>query len=161
MEKIKADYQTLRKIRSIANYQFSPEIGDKLFPRGVSVSHSPRTGKIRYIYFNENLLATIRANDGKIALHLKGAEIILKNTKRPKLRVVILKDIVSYIIKGRNVFAKHIFEADPNIRPSDEVIVVDTNDNLVAVGKAVLSANEMLAFQTGVGVKIKISKTKN
>ncbi len=159
MKKIEADYQTLRKIRSIADYQFFPRIGDKLFPRGVTISHSPKTGKIRFIYFNDDLIATIRSNDGRIALHLKGAEIILEKTKKPKLRVIILKDIVSFIIQGRSVFAKHVLEVDPNIRPGDEVIVTDPDENLIAVGKAVLSANEMLAFQTGVAVKIRISKS--
>ncbi len=161
MKKIEADYQTLRKIRSIADYQFFPSIGDKLFPREVTISYSQKTGKIRFVYLNDDLLATIRSNDGKIALHLKGAERILENTKKPKLRIVILKDIVPFIVQGRNVFAKHILEVDPNIRPNDEVIVVDSDDKLIAVGKAVLSANEMLAFQTGVAVKIRISKSTN
>ncbi|WXG40722.1 MAG: PUA domain-containing protein [Candidatus Freyarchaeum deiterrae] len=158
MKTIEAKYQTLRKLRCIADYQFFPGIGDKLFPREITISHSPKTGKIRFVYLDGNLLATIRANDGKIALHLKGAEMILENTKKPKLRVIILKDIVPFIIQGRSVFAKHIIDADPNIRPGDEVIVVDPDDNLIAVGKAILSEKEMRAFQAGVAVKIRISK---
>lgn len=161
MKRIEADYPTLRKLRCVADYQFFPGIGDKLFPEEVTISHSPRTGKIRYIYLNEDLIATIRANDGKIALHLKGAEIILQNTRKPKLRVIILKDIVPFIIQGRSLFAKHVTEADPNIRPSDEVIVVDPDDNLIAVGKAILSEKEMLAFQSGTAVKIRISNNTN
>jgi predicted RNA-binding protein (TIGR00451 family) len=127
----------------------------------VTISHSPKTGKIRFIYLYDDLISTIRANDGKIALHLKGAEIILQNTKKPKLRVIILKDIVPFIIQGRSVFAKHIIEVDPNIRPGDEVIVVDPDDNLIAVGKAILSEKEMRAFQSGAAVKIRISKNMN
>ncbi|MEM2146388.1 MAG: PUA domain-containing protein [Candidatus Jordarchaeaceae archaeon] len=161
MKRVEADYQTLRKIRCIADYQFFPGIGNKLFPEEVTISHSPKTGKIRFIYLSEELISTIRANDGKIALHLKGAEIILQNTKKPKLRVIILKDIVPFIIQGRSLFAKHIVEADPNIRPGDEVIVVDPDDNLIAVGKAILSEKEMRTFQTGVAVKIRISKNTN
>nr|MDO8080619.1 pseudouridine synthase [Candidatus Freyarchaeota archaeon] len=161
MKRTEADYQTLRKLRCIADYQFFPGIGDKLFSREVTISHSPKTGKIRFIYLNDDLVATVRANDGKIALHLKGAEIILQNTKKPELRVIILKEIVPFIIQGRSVFAKHIIEVDPNIRPGDEVIVVDPDDNLIAVGKAILSEKEMRAFQAGAAVKIRISKNMN
>lgn len=161
MKRVEVDYKRLRKIRCIADYQFFPGIGNKLFPEKVTISHSPKTGKIRFIYLGEELISTIRANDGKIALHLKGAEIILQNTKKPKLRVIILKDIVPFIIQGRSLFAKHIVEADPNIRPGDEVIVVDPDDNLIAVGKAILSEKEMRTFQTGVAVKIRISKNTN
>lgn len=153
MEKIEVDYQTLRKIRCIADYQFFPGIGNKLFPREITISRSPKTGKIRFIYLNGNLLSTIRPKDGKIALHMKGAEILLKSIEKPKLRVVILKDIAPFIQRGRNVFAKHIVDVDPNIRPGDEVIIVDTDDNLIAIGRAVLSAKEMLAFRSGVAVK--------
>ncbi|MEM3525897.1 MAG: PUA domain-containing protein [Candidatus Jordarchaeaceae archaeon] len=155
MKKIDADYHTLRKLRYIANYQFFPGIGDKLFPEKITVAHSPKTGKIRFIYLGEDLISTIRANDGKIALHLKGAEIILKNTKKPKLRVVISREVVPFVREGRSVFAKHVLDVDPNIRPGDEVIVVDPDDKLVAVGKAILSENEIRVFQTGVAVKVR------
>jgi uncharacterized protein with predicted RNA binding PUA domain len=84
---------------------------------------------------------------------MKGAEILLKSIEKPKLRVVILKDIVPFIQRGRNVFAKHVVDVDPNIRPGDEVIIVDPDDNLIAIGRAVLSAKEMLAFRSGVAVK--------
>ncbi|MHA1603029.1 MAG: PUA domain-containing protein [Candidatus Freyarchaeota archaeon] len=161
MKKVDADYQTLRKLRSVADYQFSFSIGEKLFPEGVKVSHSPKTGRIRYVYLDGELLSTIRPNDGRIALSLKGAERILKATEKPKLRVIILKDVAPFITQGRSVFAKHIMDVDPNIRPSDEIIVVDHDDDLIAVGKATMTAKEMLAFQSGVAVKIRSSKNTN
>ncbi len=60
--------------------------------------------------------------------------------------------------EGRNVFAKHVVEADKELRPQDEVIVVDEEDNLVAVGKAVLSGEEMKVFKHGVAVKVRKGK---
>jgi len=60
------------------------------------------------------------------------------------------------VAEGRNVFAKHVVEADPEIRSGDEVIVVDERDILVAVGKAVLSGEEMVAFSRGIAVKTRI-----
>ena len=60
-----------------------------------------------------------------------------------------------YIRKGRNVFAKHVKDADPEIRPGSEVIIVDEEDNLLAVGKAILNGKEMIAFKSGIAVKVR------
>jgi predicted RNA-binding protein (TIGR00451 family) len=46
-------------------------------------------------------------------------------------------------------------EADDEIRPKDEVIVVNENGEVLAVGRAVLSGEEMKAFKTGVAVKVR------
>jgi uncharacterized protein with predicted RNA binding PUA domain len=57
-----------------------------------------------------------------------------------------------------------VTNVDPDIRPGDEVLVVheqaqereltDTDD-LIAVGRAELPAGAMLAFDTGMAVKIR------
>ena len=56
---------------------------------------------------------------------------------------------------GINVFAKHVKDADPEIRPGSEVIIVDEEDNLLAVGKAILNGKEMIAFKSGIAVKVR------
>jgi predicted RNA-binding protein (TIGR00451 family) len=56
---------------------------------------------------------------------------------------------------GRSLFAKHVLEADPEIRPQNEVIVVDEGGELVAVGRAVLSGEEMTLFKLGAAVKVR------
>ena len=57
--------------------------------------------------------------------------------------------------KGLTVFAKHVLEADPNIRPGDEVAVVGGEGEILAVGRAVLSGFEMVEFKAGVAVKVR------
>ncbi|RLE50810.1 MAG: pseudouridine synthase [Candidatus Methanomethylicota archaeon] len=145
----------LYRIRKIAEYQFGIGIGNILFPDGVIIEKSKRTGRIRRVYYNGKLIATIRANDGHLALSIEGARRIHMGTKKPKLRVIVKSEIAEFIKKGRNVFAKHVIDADPNIRAGEEVIVVDENDNLLAVGKATLSGEEMIAFKTGIAVKVR------
>ncbi len=44
---------------------------------------------------------------------------------------------------------------DEDIRANDEVIVVNEEDELLATGKAKLSAFEMLAFERGVAVEVR------
>jgi uncharacterized protein with predicted RNA binding PUA domain len=58
------------------------------------------------------------------------------------------------------VFAKHVKIVDSQLRAGDELLVVDEQDRLLAVGKANLSPNEMLALTRGVAVKTRHSKKK-
>lgn len=144
----------LVKIR--ADYQFGPGAGEALASRGIRVEVSRRTGKPRYVYDSDGrLLATIRWNDGFLALTLEGAKLLKSHFEPPQLRVVVKNEVRDFIKRGRSVFAKHVIRADPKIRCGDEVIVVDEEDNLLAVGRAVLSSYEMLAFNSGVAVKVR------
>ncbi len=56
---------------------------------------------------------------------------------------------------GRNVFAKFVVDADPNIRPYDEVLVVNGNDELLATGQTLLNGEELKIFQQGLAVKVR------
>lgn len=144
----------LVKIR--ADYQFGSGAGEVLTSRGIRVEVSKRTGKPRYVYdLNGKLLATIRWNNGFLALTLEGARLLKEHFKPPRLRVVVKNDVRDFIKQGKSVFAKHVVRVDPEIRCGDEVIVVDEDDNLLAVGRATLSSYEMLAFNLGVAVKIR------
>lgn len=151
----KCDSFALRALRGVANYQFGPKIGHILFPEDLTVTRSPTTGRIRHIYVNNELIATLRPKDGYLALTLAGAKRIMKQIPRPRFRVVISNEVTEFISEGRNVFAKHVVEADPDIRPAAEVIVVDGTDRILAVGKALLNGEEMIVFKRGVAVKVR------
>lgn len=71
------------------------------------------------------------------------------------MRVIILTEVSEFIKKGRNVFAKHVVDADQEIRPYSEVLIVDEDDELLAVGKAIMNKKEMLTFQHGTAVKVR------
>ena len=73
----------------------------------------------------------------------------------PKLRVKMMRGVEEFIRKGGNVFAKHVTDADPEIRPEEEVLVVDWRDRLLAVGRSFFNAEEMLSFRVGVAVKVR------
>ncbi|MHA1238444.1 MAG: PUA domain-containing protein [Candidatus Odinarchaeia archaeon] len=143
----------LKKIRGIADYQFKPDTGVKIFPDDVQFTFSKSTGRIRHILLNGVILATIRPKDGLLALSLEGAKLLHKNSKKPDFRVVVTDDAIPYIKKGRSVFAKHVITADEQIRPHAEVLIVDKNDSLIGIGKAILNGTEMMHFKRGVAVK--------
>ena len=112
-------------------------------------------GRIRQVWFRNNLLCAIRAKDGFIVLNRRGAELVHASLRPPRLRVVVSEDAASFVARGRTVFAKHVVGADPEIRPAEEVLVVDSNDRLLASGRALLNGAEMGAFKVGKAVSIR------
>ena len=145
----------LRRIRSVADYQFGKGVGVKLFPEKVEIVFSKRTGRIRYVYLDGERLATLRPTNGFLSLSITGAKRIVENVDSVKYLVNVKGDVTQFIAKGGDVFAKHVTEAQQAIRPRDEVIVVDENGKVLAVGRAVLSGEEMKAFKHGVAVKVR------
>lgn len=152
------DYPTvvqLRKLIGIANYQFGRGVGQILFNKDVRVACSRRTGRIRHIFWKNQLIATLRPKDGYFALTMAGAKLILSGMKEPSNLVVVQNDVSEFIQAGGDVFAKHVIHADARLRPAEEVIVVDEKKRLLAVGRAVLSGNDMQFFKRGVAVKVR------
>ena len=145
----------LRKLIGVANYQFGRGVGPVLFGKDVRIACSRRTGRIRHIFRNGRLIATLRPKDGYLALTAKGASILLSKTKHPPNLVVAQNAVAEFIETGGDVFAKHIVRADENLRPAEEIIVTDENGHLLGVGRAVLSANDMRYFKRGVAVKLR------
>ena len=145
----------LRRIRSVADYQFGKGVGNKLFPENVEVIYSKRTGRIRYVYLDGKRLATLRPTDGLFSLSIQGAELVAQSLGSARFFVAIRNDVSKFIAEGGDVFAVHVVKADDEIHPKDEVIVIDESGKILAVGRAVLSGEEMKAFKTGVAVKVR------
>ena len=78
------------------------------------------------------------------------------------MRAVVLNDISDFIRKGRNVFCKHVLDIDDNLRPLDEIIVVNQKDNLLAIGKLAIPIPYVRSFKTGIAINVRkgIEKSK-
>lgn len=146
---------TLRRIRSIADYQFGRGVGVKLFLENVEILYSKRTGRIRYVYLDGKRLATLRPTDGFFSLSITGAKRIAENFGSKEFFVTVRNDVSKFIAEGNDVFAVHVVKVDDEIRPKDEVVVVDEGGRVLAVGRAFLSGGEMKVFKRGVAVKIR------
>lgn len=144
------------KLKSIANYQLGKGLGSALFPRGIRITTSRKTGRIRHIYYKGTLLATLRPKDGLLALTIDGARRILGKPRAKRMTVVVKDEVSPYIMDGRNVFAKHVVWADERLKPMEETIVVNEKGELLAAGKAFLSGGEMLAFDRGIAIKTRV-----
>ncbi len=152
--------EILQKIRKIADYQFGKGVGEFFFPENVLVVLSKRTGKIRHVYLDKTLIATLKPTDSLFSLTVDGGERVLKCMKIPRLWVQVQEDVSPLIEKGGDVFAKHVVDADNEIRPMEEVIVLNKERKVIAVGKAMLSGEEMITFKHGVAVKVRRGKLR-
>jgi uncharacterized protein with predicted RNA binding PUA domain len=155
--------EKIRIVRAVADYQFGVGAGRALFPDSCRFIISPKTGRIRQVTDGGIRIATLKPSSGWLTVSIEGARRLHKAFAYPKLRVVVMNEVGEFIAAGKNVFAKHVVTADEKIRAEDEVIVVNQNDELLATGRAVLGYVEMLDFQRGVAVDVRvgIKKEKN
>jgi len=148
------DY-ALEKIRKIADYQFGKGVGEKLFPENVKIVFSKRTGRIRHVYLNDKLLATLNPITGFFTLTIEGAKKVLEAMQPKRLWVQVRDDAALFVEKGSDVFVKHVTDLDEEIRPGEEVIVVNSKGEVIAVGRAMLSGAEMRVFNRGIAVRVR------
>lgn len=100
------------------------------------------------------MLATLRPTDGLFSLTITGAKQIMEHAK-PRLWIRIQEEAEPFVAKGKSVFAKHVIDADEEIRPQEEVIVINKQGEVLAVGRALLSGKEMKTFRRGVAVRVR------
>jgi len=155
-----SENNSLRRVQTIADYQFGGGVGTGLFGEGCTFIFST-TGRIRQVLDGGVRLATVRASDGRLTLGIEGAKRLQRLLPAPGYRVVIRDDVAEYVAQGKNAFAKHVIAADPVIRAGDDVLVVSDNDRLIACGAASVSGAEMLAFNYGVAVKVRQGSEKD
>ncbi|MHA1723561.1 MAG: PUA domain-containing protein [Promethearchaeota archaeon] len=147
----------VRKIKAIADYQFGSAISDLLLDdmEKIEIELSKNTNKIRHVFYDGELLLNLRPQNGLFTLTFLAAQKIIKNIKPPRLRVIVLNDISEFIRKGRNVFCKHVLNLDATLRPLDETIVVNENDELLALGRLKLPLTHVLWFKRGIAVDVR------
>jgi len=149
------DVGLLQTVRKIADYQFGKGAGKKLFPDKVSFTISKKTGRVRQIRYNGELIATLNPTSGLLYLTIEGAKRLVNGDGAKPRWVKIQDEVASFIEKGGDVFAKHVVDADDEIRPMEEVVVFNISNEVIAVGKAMLSGIEMREFTKGVAVKVR------
>jgi 7-cyano-7-deazaguanine tRNA-ribosyltransferase len=146
-------FLTFKKLSMIFNYQFGSIRGEEFFNLPLRINKSKKTGKIKHIYHDNNLLATLKPTNGNIVLSIPGGKRFLQIEPKPNNRVVITDEVEEQIIKGKDVYAKHILTSDERIRPKDEVLLVNGKDELLGIGRAILNGKEMQVFKYGLAVK--------
>ena len=127
----------------------------KFFPKNVEITYSKKTGRIRTVYQNEQLLCTLRI-DGGLAITPFLAQLLMKSKSFRENCVKISEDAALFVKEGRSVFSKHVTWCGKNVRISGETPIL-FNGKVIAVGKAVLSFEMISDFERGVAIKIRDS----
>ena len=136
------------------DYIFGKGVSSTISKQKLRFEFSKRTKRIRYIFQDGKLFASIRP-DGTLALTLEGAHTLVKHKNFKKNCVVIDDDVKDFVREGKSVFAKHVVSAGELIRPNSEVAVLDSKGEVIAVGRAVLPASLMTTMKGGVAVKVR------
>ena len=153
----------LRKVKAISDYQFGQSITDILFEdeNEIKFEFSKNTGKIKHIYDKDKLILNLRPTNGFFTLSLFSAVKIIKSIPPLKLRAIVMNEISEFIRKGRNVFCKHVIDIDDSLRPSDEIIVVNQENEILAIGKLVIPVPYVRSFKTGIAIKVRKGTAKS
>jgi len=160
-----ATYIELLQLRGTANYLFSCNIGEFIFPDGIDIVYS-KNNKPKQIFLGDTLIATIRPHDGYIILSEFGFTLLLKNLKRKDLscvkKIFVRDDIIPYLKKYKTLFAKHVIDATPTIRPQEEVLLCTSSGVPIGMAHTLLSSIEMKTFSHGPAAKVRyiLDKTK-
>ena len=142
-----------RMLTRVADYQWGAGAGAALFAGDPEVTHTS-SGRPRQVRGPGGRLVTY-ATDGRFTLGLAGGARLVDGLEGPSYRVVVGDESEPFVREERNAFAKFVTEADPAIRPGDEVLVTHEDGRLLAVGRAELPGAAMLAFDTGMAVFVR------
>lgn len=142
-----------RRVRAVAEMQFGAEVADVLFGDGPSFVRSPNNQRVRNILSGGRHVASLRAEDGFLSLRWAGAQALRAGVAPPRLRLVVEEDAGAFVAEGKNVIAKTVVGADPDLRPGDDALVVNPKDELVGVARLVLSGPEIQGVQRGVAAR--------
>ncbi|WP_209626917.1 DUF5591 domain-containing protein [Methanobacterium petrolearium] len=141
-EKIKGHTRQLHQLRSIARYQFNTRKADEMIPLGYKL----RGRFDRRLMHDDEQIAVLHHDNGLYSLNLKGG--------------TILNDIgvnwveIDFALQTNTLFAPGVVDAYPGILPKDEVVVT-RNGEMVGVGKATMSGDEMKRGEKGVAVRVR------
>ena len=146
------------RVIATLDMQFGQGVGTRLIREhgnNITYKKSRKTGRIRNVFFDKTHVLSFNAENGRIILTRDGARLVHEHLPYPAYRVVIHDDAVPFAREGKSVFSRFVLHCDPEIRPGDQVLVVDEEDELVAFGKALLNGREMNDFNTGPAVNVR------
>jgi archaeosine synthase len=132
-------HSSLDALRKIADFQFGRGAGEALIPEGARV----RRGRI---FFEGEQVAAVSQRHGYLALTLRGGEL-LRGFSGYEVEL-------SFFPQSNNIFTPGIEHAGEEIRPGDEVIVLH-GDEVVGVGRSLLSGSELERATRGLGVVLR------
>ncbi|MBT5279344.1 MAG: queuine tRNA-ribosyltransferase [Nitrosopumilus sp.] len=142
------------KLQQSLDALFGPG-SSKYLPKDIDVILSRKTGRIRTVSHKGKLLCTLRIN-GSLAISIDFAQMLLQSKTFRENCIEINKDAAPFVMEGRSVFCKHVVWCGKNVRVAADTPILFEN-NVIAVGKAILSSEMISDFNRGVAIKVRDS----
>ena len=127
----------------------------KYLPKDIDIILSRKTGRIRTVSHKGKLLCTLRIN-GSLAISIDFAQILLQSKTFRDNCIEINKEAAPFVMEGRSVFCKHVVWCGKNVRVTTDTPILFENQ-VIAVGKAILSSEMISDFKRGVAIKVRDS----
>ncbi len=143
---------TSRKLRALLAYQWGIRDISKASFSEMMMKVSKATGKIRHVKKQNEILFTLVPTTGLLTPTYEGGQALRGWGIGRDYIVTMDNDAAEFVVKGKSALAKFVKDASPNLRAGEDVLLVDELGELLAVGRANLSGNEMLSFSRGVAV---------
>ena len=143
-------------IRSILDRDYGEGTGQAVLPEGhiVILSKAPALDRMDEVIVDGAVVASLRYDMGsgwKFVSRMQGAYRIGKAYS--KGYVVCDPGAVPFVRESKNLMAPGVVDADPDIKPGDEILIVTAEREVVATGMARMTGPEMVAADKGVAVK--------
>ncbi len=151
----KPNNHELAQIYAILRYQFGVEAADHVLARKNEIYLTRyTTGKIRTVYLNKTPIAHMNPRTGYFTLSNKGAKILHAVTPKDTKRITVNKELFTKF-SSSSLLAPAVIKATNDIRAGDEVFIVDEKDELLAIAKAILCAQEINTVKYGEVARIR------
>ncbi len=136
------------------DYEFGVGTSRALPRTGLKFVYSKRSDRLKQVFHDDKLFATIRPN-GVISPTHYGASVLIKSKAYAENSVVVDQAAVEFVSVGKSVFCKFVKSVGRHVLPSGEVAVLDPAGNVIAVGSARIHGDHMRGFKAGVAVKVR------
>jgi archaeosine synthase len=133
-------------VTATADFQFGSGAGMILVPDNAKLGGKPYRQIVCRI--EKEQICSFIASSGSLSLTLSGAKLLA-----PLNRYWVRLDVSQ--VKGGSIFAVGINDADQEIRPGDEVIIINNDDEVIGVGKSEMSGREMCELSRGRAVSLR------
>jgi predicted RNA-binding protein (TIGR00451 family) len=148
-----------RKVAALLNFTYGRRVGDAVTGRPLTFGFSPVTLRLRYVYANDRLLATLRP-DGNAMLQRDGL-ILLDGNKDVTKKVVVTDDAAPYVERGGDVLAGGVRQFVGHFYAGEDVIIASKNGRLIACGQILVLPEEARFFRRGVIIKNRFGVNQN
>lgn len=139
----------------LINKTTEKQFGLKLIPEGrlVVLNKAPYEDRMDEVVFDGAVMGSLRFELEKMGWvfipRLEGARLLAEGRKW----IIVDKGAVDFIIKGASVLAPGVNDASAGIVEDEEVIILTPEKEVIATGRARMSAERMLTHEKGMAVK--------